>query len=317
MSIARRVTAQRLLGATAVALALTAAGATSAWAGDCPGGKGWGHGNHGGYKPGGDHSGPGQKPTQPIEACSFSLDGKAWTTSVKVDDQSLKPGTDGKVHVWVKAGQTDATCTVSLASYKTHGPTFATSGKQVFLDFDTVTVKGDNTDSLDIAVPDVGCFAQVDLYRGNTRFDGGEGAGHGPVPEGPNKPVIMDKLLASWNGGTKDCSAQPNPTPTETAPGGTTPTPTAPGTTAPGTTPPTSPSASATTSPASPSGSVSASASTSAPAAASASASPDTGGLAETGSSGTGITIGAAAALLAAGGGALLVGRRRKAAGRH
>ncbi|RRR75716.1 hypothetical protein, partial [Streptomyces sp. RP5T] len=203
MSIARRVTMRRLLGTGAATLAFSAALASVASASDCPGGKGWGNGGH--YQPG---TGAGSKTE--TDRCEFSLDGKNFYASVKVDDQNLKPGDDGKVHVKVRAAGDASTCTASLASYLAHGPTFATSGEQVFHDFDTVTVKAGSVDTLDVAIPDAGCYGQVDLYRGNTKFDGkldaNDGFTHGDLPKGPDHPVIKDKLIAAWNGGTKDCT---------------------------------------------------------------------------------------------------------------
>lgn len=215
MSIARRVTLRRLLGTGAATLAFSAALASVASATDCPGGKGWQNG--GSYKPG---TGAGSKTE--TDRCEFSLDGKNFFASVKVDDLNLKPTDDGKVHVKVRAAGDASTCTASLASYRAHGPTFATSGEQVFHDFDTVTVKAGAVDSLDISIPDVGCYAQIDLYRGNTKFDGkldaNDGFTHGDLPKGPDHPVIKDKLIAAWNGGTKDCTATPPSTPPATPP---------------------------------------------------------------------------------------------------
>lgn len=297
MSTASRVTARRLLAAGAASLALgaaTVAAASGAWATGTPGGDGWKHAD--GYRPG---TGAGTKTE--TDRCQFSLDGTGFYDSVKVDDQTLKPTDDGKVHIKVRTAGDATTCTASLASYLAHGPSFATSGEQVFVDFDSVTVKQGQTDSLDIAVPDAGCFAQLDLYRGAVKFDGKldakDGFVHGDLPKGPDHPVIKDKLIASWNGGTKDCTStesQPPATPqASTPPSEESPTPT--------------PSASEST----PSGTDTpvASASTTVPA-----ATPSGGGgLAQTGGgSGSGIIAGGAAALLAAGGAIVVVTRRRR-----
>ncbi|MGI5252248.1 LAETG motif-containing sortase-dependent surface protein [Actinacidiphila glaucinigra] len=322
MSISRRVTVGRLLGVSAAAVALSAMGATSAWAGDCPGGKGWDKGGHHGYQPG--HGG-GTKTT--TDRCEFSLDGTAWYPSVKVDDVNLKPGEDGKVHVKVRVADGSASCTVSLASYRTHGPTFQTSGKQVFHDWDTVKITT-GTDTLDVAVPDVTCFAQVDLYYGNKKYDGvldaNDGYEHGDLPEGPNHAVIGDKKIAWWNGGTKDCTTQtvpstPPATSTPTTPSGDETTPAGDETTPAGgeeTTPAATETPSA-TAPASESAPASAAPSESVEAETSASPNGGSGDLAETGSSNVGMLSAAAAVLLAAGGGVVLATRRRQAARRH
>ncbi|MEU6373646.1 LAETG motif-containing sortase-dependent surface protein [Streptomyces sp. NPDC046909] len=305
MSIARRVIVRRLLGTGAATLAICAATASVAAASDCPGGKGWDDG--GSYKPG---TGAGTETG--TELCEFSLDGKNFFPSVKVDDQNLKPTEDGKVHVTVRTAGNASTCTASLASYRAHGPTFATSGEQVFHDFDTVTVKAGGTDTLDIAIPDLGCYAQVDLYRGATKFDGkldaNDGFQHGDLPKGPDHPVIKDKLIAAWNGGTKDCTSQPSPTPT--------PTPSASESTpAEETTPPASesetPTPSASESTPADEDTPSASTSTTAPAA---TPNGDTGDLAETGAnSNTPVIVGGAAVLLLGGAGIVLATRKRRA----
>ncbi|MEV5953023.1 LAETG motif-containing sortase-dependent surface protein [Streptomyces sp. NPDC051987] len=317
MSIARHVTARRLLGTGVASFALCAAsvaGASGAWA----------HGNHGGdgWKSGGHYSpGTGAGTETGTDKCQFSIDGSSFFDSVKVDDQNLKVTADGKVHLKVRAAGGAASCTASLASYIAHGPTFATSGQQIFVDFDTVTVKQGQTDSLDIAVPDAGCFAQIDLYRGSTKFDGktdaNDGYTHGDLPAGPDHTVIKDKLIASWNGGTKDCSttesSSPSPSPSasesESAPAqpsASSSTPPATGTTAP------APSESATTGTAS--ASPSPSGSTTSPASAPSTDSGGGGDLAHTGaSSSTGYIAGGAVLLLAGGGAIVVASRRRKA----
>ncbi|MEW2129089.1 LAETG motif-containing sortase-dependent surface protein [Streptomyces sp. NPDC005435] len=326
MSIARRVTARRLLGTGAASLALCAASvaaASGAWAHGAPGGDGWKSGGH--FTPG---TGAGTETG--ADACEFSLDGTRFFASVKVDDQNLKPTEDGKVHIKVRAAGSAATCTASLASYLAHGSTWATSGQQALVGFDTVSVKRGETDSLDIAVPDAGCFAQIDLYRGAVKFDGdldaNDGLVHGDLPKGPDHAVIKDKLIAAWNGGTKECSIEAQPTPAApTTPADTDASPSA--------TAPESDSASGSASepaPASASASASAAPSTKADsgapaspsasvkdtaAAASPSANGGSGDLAETGGgNGSGLIAGAAAALVAAGAAAVVISRRKRAA---
>ncbi|MER6953646.1 MULTISPECIES: LAETG motif-containing sortase-dependent surface protein [unclassified Streptomyces] len=323
MSIARRVTVRRLLGTGAASLTLCAASvaaASGAFAGTgTPGGDGWKSGGQ--YQPG---TGAGTETG--TDRCQFSLDGKNFFDSVRVDDQTLKPSQDGKIHITVRAAANAGTCTASLASYLAHGATFATSGEQVFVDFDSVTVKPGQTDTLDIAVPDAGCYAQIDLYRGAVKFDGKldakDGFVHGELPKGPDRPVIKDKLIAAWNGGTKDCTvteeppANNPPTVPSTSQPPTTPAANTPSGTPSGS-PSGSPSESTSTSP-SPSGSTSptpsASESTTAPA-----PTPNGGGgdLAETGAnSDTPLIAGGAAALLAGGAAIVVATRRRKAATR-
>ncbi|MDX3246977.1 LAETG motif-containing sortase-dependent surface protein [Streptomyces sp. ME18-1-4] len=321
MSIARRVTVRRLLGTGAASLTLCAASvaaASGAFAGTgAPGGDGWKSGGQ--YQPG---TGAGTETG--TDRCQFSLDGTKFFDSVRVDDQNLKPSKDGKVHITVRAAGDATTCTASLASYLAHGASFGTSGEQVFVDFDSVTVKPGQTDTLDIAVPDAGCYAQIDLYRGAVKFDGKldakDGFVHGDLPKGPDRPVIKDKLIAAWNGGTKDCTVTEQPPSSPPAGGGGTPsTPSSPSPSQP-TAPSQSPSTSTSASPSpsasesesgTPSPSASASASTAPPA-----ATPNGGGgdLAETGaSSNTPLIAGGAAALLAGGAAIVVATRRRKA----
>ncbi|MET9254576.1 LAETG motif-containing sortase-dependent surface protein [Streptomyces sp. NPDC003717] len=312
------VVARRAVVGGAAAVCLVLAGGSGAWAHGKPGGDGWGNGNAGAYQaedkvPAQDTSGD----------CEFSLDGTAWAAAVKVDDLSLKPAADGKVHLQVRPAAGGASCTVSIASYRTHGASWNTSGLQVFHDFDTASVKSGGTDSLDISVPDAGCFAQVDLYRGRVKYDGlldaEDGFDHGELPEGPGRAVIKEKNISWWNGGSRDCTAvstpapsasETTPAPEEPAPGATTPAPaastpettaapsdtaTAPG----GTVPDATPSAAGT---AAPSDAPSASATTAAP------ASGDD--LANTGGGNVTAIAGAAAVLLALGGGLVVLRRR-------
>ncbi|WP_250400841.1 LAETG motif-containing sortase-dependent surface protein [Streptomyces cellostaticus] len=308
MSIARRVTARRLLGTGAASLALCAASvaaASGAWAHGTHGGDGWKTGGH--YAPG---TGAGTETG--TDRCQFSLDGVSFFDSVKVDDQNLRPTEDGKVHVKVRAAEDAAGCTASLASYLAHGASFATSGEQVLVGFDTVAVKPGETDSLDIAVPDAGCFAQVDLYRGAVRFDGrtdaNDGFEHGDLPKGPDHPVIKDKLIAAWNGGAKDCTGTPEEPQS--------PSPSAPAEESAG------PGPSASESSAAPSPSSSESAPAPSPSESRAGSVPtpngggdDGGDLAETGGGGdSGLIAGGAAVLVAGGAAFVLLARRRRGA---
>ncbi|MTE19690.1 LPXTG cell wall anchor domain-containing protein [Streptomyces sp. TRM43335] len=323
MPIVNRSTA-RLLGAGAVALLLSAGGATTAVAHS--GGDGWGGGKSSDFRPG---EGAGSKSA--ADNCEFSLDGETWHSSVKLDTVRLKPAADGTVHLSVRTAREAGSCTASLAAYRTHGPTWETSGAQVFHDFDTVSLGRGEVDTLDIAVPDEGCYAQLDLYRGNTRFDGGTGEGHGPLPIGPDRPVIKDKLIAAWNGGTRECLDEtPAPTPSEPSEPAGTPSETPPESgepTPPASEAPTGTPTEASTESAPPSGPEETAPGGESPQAPEASesavpsagsetgSSSGTGGLAETGSGTVGPVAAGAAALLLAGGGVLYSLRRRRAVG--
>ncbi|MFJ3929024.1 MULTISPECIES: hypothetical protein [unclassified Streptomyces] len=214
----RRGVSPRSLGTGAAALALAIGLAGTAQAGERPGGRGWDDIGAAGYT---------ADPNALGGSCEFSLDGEDWRGKVRVSPGSLRPAEDGTVGISVRAGSPDERCVASLASYRTHGATWRTSGKQEFHDWATVTVTGDSVGSLRIAVPDTGCFAQVDLYRGSVKFDGRldarDGLEHGELPEGPHKPVIKDRKIAAWNGGSRECPslATPGPAPSssESAPG--------------------------------------------------------------------------------------------------
>ncbi|WP_329224843.1 MULTISPECIES: hypothetical protein [unclassified Streptomyces] len=291
--MSRRTTLQ-LASPLALVLAVSIGGTAAAH----DGGKGWDNHDTSGYTmpqalPGG---------VEPTDAnCAFLSGGEPWTA--KEGLAHLTPGADGKISLDVKGD--GGACTVSLASYRAHGSTWATSGLQILTDFATATVADGGTGTLTIAVPDAGCFAQIDLYHGSTRYDGGTGTGHGPAPDGPNKPVIGDKLIAAWNGptGGKDCTAETTPSTTApTTPAVTTPAPATSSASAIPSTAPSTPATSATPTP-------TATTSSAAPA-------PQGGdeSLATTGNSGTGLLAGGAAALLLAGGGLLVAQRRRTAA---
>ncbi|MFG2481019.1 LAETG motif-containing sortase-dependent surface protein [Streptomyces fagopyri] len=308
MSIARRVTLRCLLGTGAAVLALTGA-APGAWASGTPGGDGWDNG--GGYKPG-----QGAGTVTEADRCEFSLDGTNFHDWVRVDDQNLKPTDDGKVHIKVRAAGGAGSCTASLAAYRTHGATFRTSGEQVFHDFDSVRVGPGETDSLDIAVPDLGCYAQIDLYRGAVKFDGksdaDDGFDHGDLPKGPDRPVIKDKLIMAWNGGGKDCTAQPPSTPETTPPAASTPPASTPPAETPGSPTPSTPAESTPPqTPATPSASESTTPPGPTP---NGGESTPPGDLAETGGGNTLPIAAGAAALLAAGGAITVVTRRRRSA---
>lgn len=227
---------------------------------------------------------------------------------------SLVPTASGTVQITVStSGQ--ANCDVSLASYLTEGATWATSGTQTLVDVAHVTVQPGQSAKLSVKVPDAGCFGQIDLYKGSKVFSGDN------APHYPHGVFNGDSgLIKSWNGGSQLCSptpstsasATPSATPSSASPSASDSTSAAPSDSA-------SASASSSTgtgASASASASTSVQASSSSSAAASASATSSGGGLADTGSSGTGTIAGIAGALVVAGGAAVFALRRR-AAGNH
>ncbi|MFJ2478341.1 LAETG motif-containing sortase-dependent surface protein [Streptomyces sp. NPDC087659] len=294
MSTASRAVLRFLIGTGAAALAVSAVGSTNTYAADqhVRGARG------DTYQP---TSNAAQGTTS---SCQFSIDGSTWISASEVRASRLTPSSEGTVHIGVRAGS-GASCTVSLASYGAQGPTWQTSGKQVFQDFDTATLADGATDALDITVPGHECFAQIDLYHGDTKHDGKTG----DLPEGPHHPVFKSDLIAAWHGGTKPCNASQSPTPTNTP---ATPAPTEPSNTPTPAKPSVTPTPPiATTAPAP------------APAESSSSAAaprPSKSGdspLAETGSSSTVALTAGAGALLACGAGAVVVARRRHVSRQH
>jgi LPXTG-motif cell wall-anchored protein len=322
MSKSRRTAVGRLLGVSAAVVTLSTAGIASAAAHGGHGGRGWDQAGQQRYRPG-----HGLMTETRSQGCEFSFDGTTWYPAVKVDDLGLKPGDDGRIHLDVRLADGSTSCSVSLAAYRTQGATWQSSGKQVFHDWDTVDLDkgGKGTDTLDVAVPDATCFAQVDLYYGNKKYDGklnaDDGYEHGALPAGPDHAVIGDKKIAWWNGGTKDCSAQTVPSTPPSTPPSSPAAPTTPASSTPPTHPETTPSgpAATTTPPPSPSDSQTASAPPPVSTTPEVSVSPShpTGDLAETGSDNVALLSIVSATLLAAGGGVFLVARRRSTTTRH
>ena len=244
-------------------------------------------------------------------ACGFSIDGAAFTGRGMLS--APFPSSDGKVTIVVKAGSRQH-CQVTLASYLTNGADWKTSGKQTFVGSSSVDVSNGGTGTLVTIVPTAPCYAQVDLYRGLTVFDGETGNGHGPLPNGGKSGVIGNLNIAWWHGGTAACALSTQPPPGTTL--GPTPTPTPTPTPPPSvtTTPTPTPTATATaTATGTPTSGPSTTPSPSAP-------SPSTsspGALAQTGSSNSDTLAGIAVALLLSGAAAVFLLRRRPARGQH
>jgi LPXTG-motif cell wall-anchored protein len=251
----------------------------------------------------------------------FSVDGGSWTTNDTIG------GAPTSIKVKL-AGNPTKGCEypVSLAAYKTDGPSWETSGTQVFLGVDQGTLST-KTREVTLAVKGIDkstCFGQIDLYGNNKVYDGKSGA----LPHFPDSYTPTD-LIAHWNGSFDKCDqgggstppssppATPPTTPPTTPPASDTPPPS--GSTSPSTSPSdsTSPSSSAPASDtpsASPSSSAPAVADTAAP-----SGTPvaqpvsSTPTLAETGSNSSQTTtfVAAGAALVVIGAGAVVFTRRR------
>ncbi|MEE1785599.1 hypothetical protein PUR71_22225 [Streptomyces sp. SP17BM10] len=225
----------------------------------------------------------------------YSVDGGAhWTAGATM------PAESATVQVRL-AGEPAAGCDyhLSLGSYATQGPTWATSGRQVFLGWATTTLtRAHYRDTLDVTGHLPRCYGELALYAVGEKYDGAD-SDH-PLPHYPDEP-FSGLMIASWNGGTA-CAPTPTPTPTDTL------TPTAAPTTTPTAAPVTAapvPTATPSSAPAAPPSSSSSPSSR-----ASASAAP---ALAATGAD-DGLLAAAAVgalALVAAGGAALRAGRRR------
>lgn len=100
---------------------------------------------------------------------------------------------------------------VSLASYNTQGATWATSGTQTFLGWDTTTLgKSKREATLDVSSHAPTCFGQIDLYGTDKKHDGVSA----PLPKYPNA-VFPNDLITAWNGG-KACTPTPSASPSAT-----------------------------------------------------------------------------------------------------
>lgn len=253
----------------------------------------------------------------------------AWTTADHFQRIQDEPVNGIVVRIAGDGGKpADPGCTrtISLASYTAGGATWETSALQGFVGVAHVTLDKDHTTGvLKVALPTGGdgkpCFGQLDLYFGDTVYDGKTGAGHGPLPHYPDSTTPPPKnLIAAWNGGSDKCAAPPvtPPTTPPTTPPSTPPSsshPTAPSTppsSAPST--PSSPATPASSAPSTPTSTPTAAGSTTPPAATT--SSPGTPSLAHTGSNAGVISL-IALAFFGAGGTAVMASRKAAAARRH
>ncbi|MBS2540247.1 hypothetical protein KGQ20_46675, partial [Catenulispora sp. NF23] len=139
----------------------------------------------------------------------------AWTVATTVDRFAAEPV--GGIAVRIAPGpavDTGCAATISVAGYATQGATWESSGQQRFvaagrLVLDAAHTTGVLRPTLPNAVPGQPCYAQFDLYLGDTVFDGGSGAGHGALPQYPDV-VTPTGLIAVWNGQSADCVAPPS-----------------------------------------------------------------------------------------------------------
>ncbi|MDQ1626958.1 MAG: hypothetical protein QOI54_702 [Actinomycetota bacterium] len=140
------------------------------------------------------------KPCAPTPSCLASI-------STKDVVAAYLPGDPFHATVAYKGGSLcdGVTKTVSLNSYATDGGSWPTSGTQVFVDHDQVTLSKDKTSgSLSVQAPS--CYYQTDLYFGDKRYDGKNGA----VPNYPGV-VTPENLVAARNGGHA-CDVMPSGT---------------------------------------------------------------------------------------------------------
>ena len=113
---------------------------------------------------------------------------------------TLKPGVD------ITAGGCEYD--FSLASYETQGPTFSTSGQQVFVDHDTDTITEDVL-TITLEVLPAECYGQSDLYKTDEVYDGVR------TPRGPSyMPITADGNMVAASGGGTGCD-EPSEEPSE------------------------------------------------------------------------------------------------------
>ena len=245
----------------------------------------------------------------------YSVDGGAtWTTQGRVGGDTAPKTFQVRL-----SGQVTEGCQypVSLAAYNTQGATWESSGEQKFLGWDTTVLSSAKTQAtLDVSAYPVSCFGQIDLYNNGKKFDGVQN----PLPHYPDG-VFPHDLITAWNGAAPCASPTPSGTPSgkpsASASASTSPSPSAKPST-PATTPSAKPSASV------PAGGVPApsvspvTGSTAAPVGkpvVSPVSTPPKGSLAETGGDSTQTTVlaSAGAALVVLGGGAVYLTRRKRA----
>jgi LPXTG-motif cell wall-anchored protein len=88
---------------------------------------------------------------------------------------------------------------VSLALYKTQGPSWESSGKQKFLGFQSVNLSSDKKKAtLSVAqfMTNSTCYGQIDLYGNGREYNGQNG---NPLPHYPNV-TTPENLITAWNG---------------------------------------------------------------------------------------------------------------------
>ena len=212
---------------------------------------------------------------------------------------------------------------ISLASYDTYGDSWDSSGgpdhlPQKFVDYSHVQLSTksstDASQTITVKLPGTpgskSCFGQIDLYFGTKIYDGGNGPGHGPVPDrdhGVTTPNPQTELITAWNGADEGgCAAVPpvvpsTPTTTPSTPAKTTP---------PTTSPTTHPSTPTSSTPAAPAPKPSTSTPTTPPT----TATPGTPTLAHTGANVGEVSL-VALAFFGAGGTAMFASRKAKAVG--
>lgn len=165
----------------------------------------------------------------PAGACKpatlqYRIPGSDWTSQGGLVLWKTPPGS---VEVRLAGGQRIAEgCKypVSLASYRTEGPDWFSSGRQTLIDKATVYLtaadaadkKSDGYQKLSVKTPD--CFGQIDLYGDDITYDGGTGEGHGPAPYQPGGVNTPNHLIAAWNGGDKKCEDKQSPSPSPETP---------------------------------------------------------------------------------------------------
>ena len=133
--------------------------------------------------------------TETTPAPKACVDGNAleWTDVSKLGNLTV---------VNVTLLPTYTSCDVTLHGYETDGPTWETSGNQVFEAFDSASLTSEHpTATLEIAFEY--CYAQTDLAIGTTKFDGVDGA----LPHYPNSSTPTN-LVDHWNGG-EACATPP------------------------------------------------------------------------------------------------------------
>ncbi|RKE22162.1 hypothetical protein [Streptomyces sp. TLI_171] len=151
----------------------------------------------------------------------YSIDnGQSWTRQKGLTQAAPPASFTVRLTAQAAAG---CSYPVSLASYRTQGDKWETSGQQTLVDWVTVTLtKASPQATLKVKSAAPACFGQLDLYGNAVKYDGSQG----PLPHYPDADYPKDHITW-WIGGKACTTASPSPSHAPT-PVNSSPTPSSP-----------------------------------------------------------------------------------------